>query len=779
MSEVGEISVKISSTTKEFDQGVKKVDRGTKAMQKDIKKLGKTLEENANKFAKWGSATAGAMAVAGAAIVSNSLKSIKELKNLSDTAGLTVEAFQRGAFAAEQFGISQEKFGDILKDMDDRIGDFISTGAGPMVDFFEQIAPKVGVTAESFRDLNSKDALQLFVSSLEKANVSQKEMTFYMEAIASDSTRLLPLLKDNGKLMGEMSEQAKQAGIGLSSIEVDNAIKAQREMSKLGGIIESTVLQSVAGASDEIALLGKELQDPDTIKGAQELTRVLVSGFTKVVGLLAEMPQFARFLGETLAEAIHGPDTRLGKLNNELEEVQENLKAFNVNKFGQLTGKVESAYFGLGQTVASTTPEILAEYNKLKAKAKELADEMMKLQTEQAKKPVVAAQTKTDAQSDDEGIKSAEVRTLADIRKSGEAQLRAVQEYQESIRQTKIASYATQLEDLKASLNNNQITQAEFDAKQAALLQAKSDLENNVIRMTYEQQRTALAAHQEKMLELGAQLRALNADLSGDNINPKQYEEKLKELQEKLKEHQTAVDEIKGATIDNGDQKADPITEYQQETVGLLEAMGLRFQTAEEMQIAANERELNMLKSQLEKKAITEEQYAERSAQIKRSQQELERSMLKSNLEDGFQIMAKGSKKIAKVQEAVALYQAGVKGAQSAVDAWQAGMSTGGPFAPMVAAAYTAASLAKTAMLIKQIKGGGQKNGTTGGGGSGSVPTPASVTPASGGGESGGPSRVFNIDFVGESSNNAQQTRNLLELINEQSGDNVEINLRG
>jgi len=80
-----------------------------------------------------------------------------------------------------------DKVADIIKDVNDKIGDFIATGAGPMADFFENIAPKVGVTADQFARLSGQDALALYVKSLEAANLSQAEMTFYMEAIASDA----------------------------------------------------------------------------------------------------------------------------------------------------------------------------------------------------------------------------------------------------------------------------------------------------------------------------------------------------------------------------------------------------------------------------------------------------------------------------------------------------------------------------------------------------------------------------------------------------------------
>lgn len=143
-------------------------------------------------------------------------KYVQEMENAAKIANLSTTEFQKFSFATKKVGIEQEKAADILKDVSDKVGDFLATGAGSMADFFENIAPKVGITADAFRNLNGKDALQLYVSSLEKANVSQNEMTFYMEAIASDATALLPLLRDNGKALGEYADQAERVGAVMS-----------------------------------------------------------------------------------------------------------------------------------------------------------------------------------------------------------------------------------------------------------------------------------------------------------------------------------------------------------------------------------------------------------------------------------------------------------------------------------------------------------------------------------------------------------------------------------
>ena len=157
-----EIVAEASLETTKFQRGLAKAENGIK------------------KFARNAMSSFGALA--GAAGIASAVKSLSsyvtEMENSAKIAGEASEDFQRFAFATKSVGIEQEKAADILKDVKDKVGDFLATGAGPMADFFEKIAPQVGVTAEQFRRLSGREALQLYVDSLERANVSSNEMTF-------------------------------------------------------------------------------------------------------------------------------------------------------------------------------------------------------------------------------------------------------------------------------------------------------------------------------------------------------------------------------------------------------------------------------------------------------------------------------------------------------------------------------------------------------------------------------------------------------------------------
>ncbi len=231
----------------------------------------------------------------------------RELVNLSNLTGVGIERFQEMSFAAQQMNISQEKLADILKDVNDKVGDFMQTGAGPMADFFENIAPKVGITADAFRDLTSADALQLYVDSLEKAGVSQQEMTFYMEALASDASMLTPLLADNGAEMGNLAEKARALGIVLD----EDLVRQTAQMDK----VWSTVMTSMSANFTAFAMH-------------------VINGFDNIFGITnyGQMSIVQRQINDLTDEALN--------LNAAITEANAaGTEVLNVNEFSGVNGQ--------------------------------------------------------------------------------------------------------------------------------------------------------------------------------------------------------------------------------------------------------------------------------------------------------------------------------------------------------------------------------------------------------------------------------------------------------
>lgn len=192
-----------------------------------------------------GASLAGAF-VGGVAVASGYLASMTmevargnvELARFSAIANTSIANFQGLSGAAATFGVTQEKTADMLKDFNEKIGEFNSIGAGGAVDFFEQIAVKTEdgaqgakKLAEEMSKMDGIDALQTYVDKLEEAGVNQKEMSFYLESMGSDLTALAPLLMDGGKLWKDYQKAMEEAGIltGEEAIQKSIELTAQIE----------------------------------------------------------------------------------------------------------------------------------------------------------------------------------------------------------------------------------------------------------------------------------------------------------------------------------------------------------------------------------------------------------------------------------------------------------------------------------------------------------------------------------------------------------------------
>ncbi|MFV3288521.1 phage tail tape measure protein [Pseudomonas sp. NY11955] len=234
---LGTLTLDVIAQVGGFVAGMDKAERSSEKWRKQVEKNAKAVGT-----AIGAGVAAGVTALA--AITVSAINSASEITNLASVANVSTSDFQKLAAGAKTVGIEQDKLSDILKDVNDKVGDFLNTGGGEMADFFEQIAPKVGVTAEQFRNLSGSQALGLYVSSLEKAKVSQSDMTFYLEAIANDATLLLPLLRNNSEGFKRFGDAAEAAG----AIMDDKTIRAAQELKAATWLVD----QSVSGLSNQI-----------------------------------------------------------------------------------------------------------------------------------------------------------------------------------------------------------------------------------------------------------------------------------------------------------------------------------------------------------------------------------------------------------------------------------------------------------------------------------------------------------------------------------------------
>jgi len=253
-----ELDAKVDGYVKEMKGAEKVTDKATKNMRQDTDKV----SEGFGKMSSSVKVGAAAIAAAGAAavVMTRALaQNAMEIKNNAAMARTSVEEFQELAFAYSSVGIEADKFADISKDVTDRIGDFLQTGGGPLADFFENVAPQIGLTAKELKGLSGNDALLAVKKAMDDVNLSAEEQTFHLEAIAGDASKLIPLLANGGAEMKRIAAEYRLFNTALSETEIEQLTEIDRKFSAIGESITTKASKAVAFFADDIVDLSDDM----------------------------------------------------------------------------------------------------------------------------------------------------------------------------------------------------------------------------------------------------------------------------------------------------------------------------------------------------------------------------------------------------------------------------------------------------------------------------------------------------------------------------------------
>lgn len=298
---VGDIAIQVGADISPLQ---KQMGKGSKI----IKGFGGDTAAMSKKIAKAGAVVATTAVAMGAGLLAaskNAAAAAVEINNLSKVANAGTVEFQKMAAATSTVNINQEKLSDILKDVNDRVGDFVTTGGGPMKDFFEQIAPLVGVTADQFARLSGPEALQLYYDSLEKANLSQQEMTFFLEAMASDTTALIPLLRNGGAEIKRLGDEAQRSGRIIDDDLIQNGVELDRVIGDAADTISTSFNKALLENADQIANVAQVISETLIPAAGDLVTKIgeVVDAVTEGAGAVSDFFNLAR--GTTDSEGTY------------------------------------------------------------------------------------------------------------------------------------------------------------------------------------------------------------------------------------------------------------------------------------------------------------------------------------------------------------------------------------------------------------------------------------------------------------------------------------------
>lgn len=292
---------------KALDEQVNKLEKSGDDASKSFDNFGKNLNKGAGSVAKYREsitamsralagvsaiAVGAATAVAGLAI--SAANSARELENMARLSDAGVVEFQRIAVAAARYGVTSEQLSDQLKDFNEKLGEFVLTGAGEGKDAFEVLAKntkmssdEVGKFALELQRASGPEALLLYVAKLEEAGVSQEQLSFLVENMGNDLTKLLPILQDGGKELNLLADEAERLGVILDEEAVANAIRLEEEINKLKKQAQGATNQFVSGFIPALTQVADGLNDGAVNAGLMKQAGEDLGDVLKVVTSIA------------------------------------------------------------------------------------------------------------------------------------------------------------------------------------------------------------------------------------------------------------------------------------------------------------------------------------------------------------------------------------------------------------------------------------------------------------------------------------------------------------
>ncbi|WP_421166617.1 hypothetical protein [Aeromonas dhakensis] len=306
-------------------------------------------------------------AVGLAASVSSLAATGKELEQMALKAGVSVETMQELAYATEQYNVTGDKLADMLKDVQDKLGDFSATGGGEFADWMENIAPKVGLTVTKLQQMAGPDALLAIQRAMDATNVSASEQIFYLESIANDVSTLQPLLRNNGAELQRLTGHYRSLNVALSETDISQLKELDQKLKDISLRLQSSFAQGVLGASEQIDWLSEKLgyavsywgtlfdswaDNPRTIDGMSRRLGNLREELKDLDDQIKETSNQKEFGGVGLLDAILG-DTAGRSALPELQQRRAEIEAE--------IGRIQEAYgqkrFGIGEQPEYQPPE--------------------------------------------------------------------------------------------------------------------------------------------------------------------------------------------------------------------------------------------------------------------------------------------------------------------------------------------------------------------------------------------------------------------------------------
>lgn len=499
----GKVKAAFVDVGKEGEKAFDKIKKGGSSASKELG----DLTQRAQKLARQMSLMKAAAFVAAGAgglglLLKSSVDTAKNIRDMSNRAGVAVETFQELEFAARQFGVQQEGLADGLKELALRADEFVKTGGGSAAEAFATL----GLSQDDLRE-NLDNVDELFsqvLSRFQTLDTKAQKIRVLDEVFGGTAgEQFLQFMDQGNAAIDDMRDNARDFGVVFSQEFIDKSITAENQINTLVKVIKTNFQRGlIEGFVDEFGDLSDILKDPEFKQAIQDLG-TLTAELLKLLGKTAGFLNDARKLFVTGAEQL-GED-----LGNLIRRAQgRNTVDIPELGFSKNTTDLER-FYGTGPTLDTPipfSPVDIEDQSKALRENNKLQEESVALTNQQAtadNNASAAAAARAEAEAlKNERIRAANEAIIQGLK--GEITALGQTERQNFIDQAtrRLSAEATEAQRMEVE----RLAAALFDERDAAEevrkeREREAALIENIINLT-DEQANAQAKYNKELAEL-------------------------------------------------------------------------------------------------------------------------------------------------------------------------------------------------------------------------------------------------------------------------------------
>ncbi len=654
------------------------------------RKLRDEFMESSKQFAAYSAAMTAAAAGAGIALYKSSADLVDQQAKLARAVGATTGGFQALAYSADLAGVNQEALAAASGKLNNKLGEAIAKG-GESAKVFQQL----GLDVNALANMDADQRFAAIADQIKTLGLDSTAAGAALKAMGLRGEEMRQFLMDGGEQIRAAAEELRAFGVVLSNVDSNRIEAANDAVSRIGLVMQGAGNQIAVAFSPYVEAAAIALADMAKESGGfRDEIKTAVDFAVSGAGAIANGFHLVGL-------GIDGVKVTIGAFGAGAITVFEQVATGAVTMYDSIADGA-NAVIKVSNDILGTQIELVQQQgesplmNSIHLAAEVARDNVERLRNE--------LYTTANAEYPSDKIKGFLNQISADA-SGAAASLSADRAGATSLGEAMGAS------DKKGKKNNSAGVIDSLKSETAAM-EAELILRQNLAQVYRDADLGANASYfQQKMADISS------AEQAETLRQEAEYQNKLANLQ--------AAREADLARV-AGDREA-------------VAAVNAQYDEQE------------ILAEAMKQQGITEEQ--DKAQRARERLRELERQKaIDAAFGLGSQLMTltqNQSKTAFEISKKAALNSAVLEGYKSAVSAWRSGMETGGPWAPVVAASYAAASLAKTGALINSIRsasyGGGGSGGAASGGGSSSAVAAAQGAGGGGAAAAPGPQQVMTV----------------------------------